>query len=192
MENIQNKTGKWKNLVRFLLIGLWLIIILFILFIVNARCIGYFTDRFISSSLHWTLIIFSFLISLLIEILIVYIIISRREKNIWWNNKLKKCLRISLIINFLLFLISGFVFFTKIWIIPNRLWINDCCIDCKWDTIFLDALDGQFMWIWGVPKINWNICCKWTYNYHIRVIEPIEKMNEDGSITITWWEVSDY
>ena len=44
---------------------------------------------------------------------------------------------------------------TKVWVIPNRFWIEALCscIDCNWK--YFDE--------WAVPQINWKECCEWTY-----------------------------
>jgi len=54
---------------------------------------------------------------------------------------------------------------TKVWIIPNRLWIKALCscVDCHWISFYE----------WDFPQINWKECCEWTYRY---------KNIEDGKV----------
>ena len=128
----QENSRKWKKRLKWILIWLWLIIWLWVLRFWSVFLIDYFIPSFPSKVLILIAWIFSILIALFVEILIIYFIYLRRTRKNWWSDKLKKRLKISLFVILPFLFLSAFSFFTKSWIIPN--WF-DIEFLCPWNQI---------------------------------------------------------
>lgn len=100
-ENTQ-KTSWWKKWIIWILIGFWLFAMFRVLLVLISNFV--YDSWFYSESMEFLILA---IISLLFEILIIYIIISLKSKK-WWIYKVKKYLKISLLFLIFLFLISVF------------------------------------------------------------------------------------
>ena len=122
----KHQSFMWKKLVKRVLICLWLIVWFWLSRLLAWLLIYYITlwlwisYQYYSQALECILLIISILISLFIEILIVYIIVLWKIRRNWWDCKLKKWLKISLIVLLFFLIISIFMLFTKGGKIPNR------------------------------------------------------------------------
>ena len=118
-EKEQTKFNKRKELIKWFWIGLlliiwyWLLRWFFMVFVVNK-----FTPKY-EPHINLITLIFSFLLPLFVEILIVYFLVLRGRRKVRWNSKLKKGLEISLITFLVFLLLSAFAFFTKVGVVPN-------------------------------------------------------------------------
>ena len=120
-KSINGEQSMRKKWIEWIFVVLWLIILFIILWGFTTRLITNFIDTsFISDTLLWMTLSFSFLIVLSLSLLIVYLIIFIRTRKSWWNDKLKKRLKISLFIILPFLFLSAFAFFTKAWTISNR------------------------------------------------------------------------
>ena len=134
----QEKPSKRKKWVKRSLITLSLIILFLWLCLLSIIIIDKLVRAYPTSIL--IPIIFSLLISLFTEILIVYLITLLRTRKFWWEYRLKRHLKISLyvLLPFLFIITLGLL--TIAWTIPNR--------------FNLEVLESYYCW--PQKKYNWK------------------------------------
>ena len=121
VKNVQTESSNRKKRVKKFLTIIWLIIWFLVLWLVNIYWMYFSINKnFLSETFFIVGWIFSILIALYLEILIVYLILLWRTRKIWWKDKTKKRLKISLTVISPFLLLSIFAFFTKGGTIPNR------------------------------------------------------------------------
>ena len=112
----------------------------------------FITWPFLSDSFLMIVRVFSILITLYLEILIIYFIFLWRARKFWWEDRTKKSLKISLIVILPFLLLSAFAFFTKTWKIPNRF---DIELLSSEETYFPRVIG----WCYDDPSFPWWRAC---------------------------------
>ena len=115
------KTSIRKKILKRVLIRLGLIIGFWILRFLSTYVIDYFVSWYWSSKWLFISTVFSILIAFFTEILIAYLIVLRKTKKYWDDEKLKRLLKFTLIIFLPILLVSAFMFFKNVDIeIPEK------------------------------------------------------------------------
>ena len=159
VKNVQTESSNRKKRVKKSLTVIWLIIWFLVLWLLNIYWMYYSINKnFLSGTFFIFIIgwIFSILIALYLEILIIYLILLWRTRKIWWKDKTKKHLKISLIVISPFLLLSIFAFFTKGGTIPNRFDIDLLSPE----RVYLPRdLDWNIGWCYDNPNIPWQRDC---------------------------------